>query len=574
MSKKILIGPAEEDIRALLSQSREPSEVIKTIQKEYGLDLLGIEHMYPLLDFCGYSRLDIHKACLDALNIETVKYIESSSFQLEQFYDLFDKTFPYIHIPLMQPIPMALLKKFERHVGEDVIEKLKSDMNVFANCPLNIKQRVYKQDEAFFQQSMLPLLNSYHHDETLQKLAINLKPDSYQEVIEQRRTHPIVYKFMEVIGGDPQIYLMFMQMVRIVFETTPYPSLCSLRIDVLMNYHDLGYEKTLQLDKCHQLIWSLDTCVRNQNMDESIIVKIKECFDLVKNGTPLYADFAMVLMDPMISNFLASCIVKWLRSSVDDNAPDDLEELISYTTKLLNLAEHAPTAVALNTKIPKLNKEIKNVLWTVLCEIFVNEDADMKIQIKESDFNALQGMLVRSDIARKVFVHYLIDRVQERDVGTLHRCLPLIIQTWPSPDFDERGIVYRQTYISFIRTMIEIVTKRNLYELIADVRWRQVIMENFLLKVVAWDEKIHEQLVWLLTDYFTDPKLLLKLGSQFILISEWADVVVSNGKVDEKTRNHLVEMYLHLISRARNVLNGEFTISPPAVIRFCTSHVV
>jgi hypothetical protein len=248
----------------------------------------------------------------------------------------------------------------------------------------------------------------------------------------------------------------------------------------------------------------------------------------------MYSDFAMVLMDPMISNFLASCIVKWLRSSVDDNAPDDLEELISYTTKLLNLAEHAPTAVALNAKIPKLDKEIKNVLWTVLCEIFVNEDADMKIQIKDSDFNALQGMLVRSDIARKVFVHYLIDRVQERDVGTLHRCLPLIIQTWPSPDFDERGIVYRQTYISFIRTMIEIVTKRNLYELIADVKWRQVIMENFLLKVVAWDEKIHEQLVWLLTDYFTDPKLLLKLGSQFILISEWADVVVSNGKVDEK----------------------------------------
>lgn len=116
---------------------------------------------------------------------------------MNRFYDLFDKTFPYIHIPLMQPIPMALLKKFERHVGEDVIEKLKSDMNVFANCPLNIKQRVYKQDEAFFQQSMLPLLNSYHHDETLQKLAINLKPDSYQEVIEQRYLHYTVR-----IGGD------------------------------------------------------------------------------------------------------------------------------------------------------------------------------------------------------------------------------------------------------------------------------------------------------------------------------------------------------------------------------------
>lgn len=44
---------------------------------------------------------------------------------------------------------------------------------------------------------------------------------------------------MDTIGEDPQIYIMLMQMIRIVFESTPYPSLCSLRVDILMNFHDL-----------------------------------------------------------------------------------------------------------------------------------------------------------------------------------------------------------------------------------------------------------------------------------------------------------------------------------------------
>jgi hypothetical protein len=57
-----------------------------------------------------------------------------------------------------------------------------------------------------------------------------------------RRTHPIVLKVMDTIGDDPQIYMMFMQMIRIVFEATPHPSLCSLRVDILMNFHDLDCE--------------------------------------------------------------------------------------------------------------------------------------------------------------------------------------------------------------------------------------------------------------------------------------------------------------------------------------------
>jgi hypothetical protein len=311
----------------------------------------------------------------------------------------------------------------------------------------------------------------------------------------------------------------------------------------------------LKLDKCHQLIWSLDTCVRNQNMDDTIIEKIKECFDDVKNGTPLYgysksimslydlynidklflnSDFAMVLMDPMISNFLASCIVKWLRSSVESNDVENLEELTNYSGKLLNLAEHAPNAIAHNTKIPKLDKDLKSKYWNTLCAVMIQEVQDLNHPMKVEQVEVIDTMLRRSDIARKVFVHYLVDRTQEGDVGTLCRCLPLIINTWPAPEFEEEKIIYRQTYLSFIKTMIDIVSKRNLYDCVADLRWRQVVVENFLLKVVAWDCRIHEQMVRLLAEYFVDPKILIKLGQQVAMLVEWADIIVTNGLKDEK----------------------------------------
>lgn len=70
----------------------------------------------------------------------------------------------------------------------------------------------------------------------------------YTKQLHYRRTHPIVLKVMDTISQDPEIYRMFIQMIRIVFEATPYPSLCSLRVDVLMNFHDLDCEPVCLID--------------------------------------------------------------------------------------------------------------------------------------------------------------------------------------------------------------------------------------------------------------------------------------------------------------------------------------
>ncbi|KAI9472246.1 MAG: cofactor of BRCA1-domain-containing protein [Benjaminiella poitrasii] len=576
VTKKQLIGPAEEEIRTLLSQSGDPLEAIKAIQKDYGLDLPGIDNMYPLLELCGYSRLEIHKACLDALNKAVVEHIEKPTFQLENFYDLFNRTIPYIHAPLMQPIPMALLKKFERYVEDDVIEQLKSDMAVFENCPMNIKQRVWKQDESYFQQTMISLVNSYHHDEGLQSLALNIKPDNYQEIIEQRRQHPIVEKVMATINQDPQIYKMFIKMIRIVFEATPHPSLCSLRVDILMNFHEINCPQITDLDPCHQLIYVLDSCVRNQNMDEIITERIKECFDDVENGSTLYSDFAMVLMEPMISNFLASMVVKLLKSTMTEKSPQSqspARRLVSYISKLLNLAQHAPVAIPKHTKIPKLEKDLKENFWDTMCAIMLEEGRDIPYNSPNGEKikSTMLHLLRKSDIVRKVFVNYLVDRTREGDIFTLSRYLPLVLETWPGPEVEEEGVIYRQTYLGFVKTMIDVLAKNHSEVCITDERWKQGVMVNFLFKVISLDWMIHEQLVRFLAEYYIDSKSLNKIGSKVAIVAEWADFMIINGFKDEKHLQRLKDVYGYLITRSNSVLNGEYRISSPVLSRFLSS---
>ncbi|KAI9263158.1 cofactor of BRCA1-domain-containing protein [Phascolomyces articulosus] len=529
---ELLGAGAADQIRDRFTQSSNPEEAIREIQRDYGLNILpGMDAIYKLLDLSDCKRAEVHSACLDALNQAAVARIESPEFGEEEFEQVFQRSLSYVAIPQLQPIPMALLRKFASMLEQDVLDMLKQDSDVFEQCPVNVKQRIWKQDESFFQEHILQMLNMYHYDDDLQEVAMDLRPDSYQDVLSTRRTHPIVVKLMEIIDGDQKLYSMVLETIRIVFQSSPFPSLCSIRVDLLMNYHEKAKSAVLKADKCHQLIWSLDTCVRTQNLDDVIIEKIKECFDNVKNGTPLYTDFAMVLMDPVISNFLSACIMRWLRISVDDNAPPDLEQLISYSAKLLNLAEHAPLAAHTQQKIPKIDKDIKEY-WASLCRIMLLEN-NSKGTIKPADAEKQRIMLTKSEIARKVFVQYCLDRTFEGDVTSLQRLLPFILETLPDIN-DNTNAAYEYTYESFIHTFISILIKKWLVECVMDEKWRATVFNGFLLQVVRWNTRPHKEVVQLLTKYFTGAKHQRLLSENIGLIAEWTDRICQLGHKDEK----------------------------------------
>lgn len=240
----------------------------------------------------------------------------------------------------------------------------------------------------------------------------------------------------------------------------------------------------------------------------------------------------MILMDPIISNFLAANIVKWLRSIVEVQ-DSTLDENINYNGKLLNLAEHAPAAVCNNTKIPKLDKDLKENFWNAMKSLIIEEQTKTT---NESVLETIAALLRKSEIARQVFVQYILDRVSAGDLFTLSKCLPLLLQTQTPQMFEDES---SQIYIGCIHTLMETVMKRYLMECITVPAWKNIIVEGFLLKVVGWSVKLHEQMIRFLAEYYADPNKLKKLGAHSAIIAAWSEATFRNGLKDEKVNAYL-----------------------------------
>lgn len=257
----------------------------------------------------------------------------------------------------------------------------------------------------------------------------------------------------------------------------------------------------------------------------------------------------MVIMDPAISNFLSQCVVKWLRTSVDEGAPENLEQLINYNAKLLNLAEHAPMAASKHQRIPKLDKDLRSRFWNAMCRIIVEEN-NPRATVGTNESEVITDMLRKSEIARKTFVHYCTDRAYEGDVATLQRCLPFVLASLPSSSSsDHSNDAHIFTYESFIDTFVNILAKKWLLNCIKDPQWRQPVMDNFLLQVVRWNTLAHKQVVLLLAEYFLHAKLLNQLNEKVALIAEWADYACEHGAKDSKVSNRYSCSITRLLTR-------------------------
>ena len=148
---------SSEYIRTLLSQ-HDPLTVISEVQSKHGLDLPNVNAVYPLLDFQGFTRHDVHKACLNAITSSILAKINDPEFTVEQyalfhffffyhtipqfhsqpancafgrFHKLLNQTLPQIMVPHLQPIPMALLERYPDDVDDDVLKMLKDDPALF-----------------------------------------------------------------------------------------------------------------------------------------------------------------------------------------------------------------------------------------------------------------------------------------------------------------------------------------------------------------------------------------------------------------------------------------------------------
>lgn len=79
------LEPSPDTLQQCIAESPNLEQAINDIQRDYSLSILpGMEAIYPLLDISGCTRLQIHTACLQAINNAAVTRILSPDFGLAE----------------------------------------------------------------------------------------------------------------------------------------------------------------------------------------------------------------------------------------------------------------------------------------------------------------------------------------------------------------------------------------------------------------------------------------------------------------------------------------------------------
>ncbi|OZJ04009.1 hypothetical protein BZG36_03623 [Bifiguratus adelaidae] len=572
MDKK-LIGKAGKDyIRNELS-ARDPKEVVNELQSKHGLKLRHITDVYPLLDLHKKSRLEVHSACLHALVQAMIDKIDTSEDPSNKYEKLLAETTPYLGVGPLQRIPIALLSKYPDLASDEELRDMVQNADIFDACPMAMKRRIWKADLALFQQHMLTLLNNYHHDEHLQLISRDMRVGGVVAMIRDRRQHPIVEAILDRIGEDTTIYSMFLDFIRLVFDATPYPSVCTLRFDLLMALHEREFKDVYRIDGAHNLAWTLDACIRNQVLDDSRLQNLKDSlseFQNMKRYSPVYGDVAMILMDPTASNLFSAYILEKLRTFVDKAPRASAMEPVKLVADLINLGANAKNIMENELKkAPKLDTAKHDRFWKIMIGMLADDNkSERRSELSTDQASTINGVLGEEEVCRKVYLQYVLDAATNLDILSLARSLPPILDHFPPLS---ASVLHTFGYESFFQTFMDIIRRMHLPSLLTKPEVAKVIMEDFLVPATRWSWFVHEHVVQLFIDCF-DTRVIGhpgNAGESVRQVGVWAEKTCQTGaKNDEKHMDNLYSLYRALIEQSHNIYDGHVKIAPPGVMDF------
>lgn len=205
-------------------------------------------------------------------------------------------------------------------------------------------------------------------------------------------------------------------------------------------------------------------------------------------------------------------------------------------------------------RAPKLDRALRDEFWNTMAGFVVDEQtdaagsADLTRDMEEPEIKNVEELCSRSEVARKLFLQYTLDRALILDVPALTRCLPRILNTLPSPPTPEQPsngdfVLHNFTYHSFLHSFLAALARSHLPRLITTPRFKKVVVDEFLIPLVErWDEPAHEIVAKFLCEFF-DVRVIggqvggvqvAGVGEAVSIVEEWADRVFIAGKKDEE----------------------------------------
>ena len=329
-----LIGNVGQEFVQTVLSTNDPATALTDIQTRAALSDPRCRPLLGLLDQLGLGRAESHRYIVEqALEVLLSRI---PSLPPERLLGLLEETFPYITIPDLRAVPLAVLDRL-RPVPATFLKQLASDREIFWELPVGVQRQAWELDRKLLTSHALSLVAAYTYETATWVQALNmdeanaplftplaaksskLDPSSEKEggIIavavgkgsEPQHSAPAaavaavagklpqlarrnlrngsaaLRHLVAMVGPSLAVYRGIVDLCTARFREAETPfvgmkdaALCALRSQLLMAIHDAGETGITHGDPCHKLAWTLDACLKDQAFSKRHVNEIQTFF--------------------------------------------------------------------------------------------------------------------------------------------------------------------------------------------------------------------------------------------------------------------------------------------------------
>jgi len=452
--------PGRDYLREALTSCQDPLKAIEDFQIENGILLPSLRPMLPLLDLHGIKRLDFHNSVLEDLRDKLVAQIAelgNSSDPKEKdkkLRDLLSKSFPVIQIKEVRPVVMSILKNMS-YIEDRYLRFLVRDKQLYADCDIEIKRHLWRDNQSLFGDEVSPLLSQYiknkehvlFNHESGQAGFFNGSPKS-------RRQAEVIQKLAEMIGTNVKLYDMTLQFLRTLFLRTKNVHYCTLRSELLMALHDREIQDIMSVDPCHKFTWCLDACIREKNVDLKRSRELQGFLDAIRRGQEqVLGDLSMTLCDPFAINFLSQSAMKLINHQVEKEGLPRDQPVLHLLLRMLALGLSAWEMIETQDfREPKLELPLLVQFLPSLMSLIVDDQVrslNSKFPVEDRDTASIiidhsgpppdmyDVQVSQCPIAATLAMQYTLQTAKNKDKTGIMRVLGVLAQNIKGHPFED-----------------------------------------------------------------------------------------------------------------------------------------
>ncbi|CAF4220258.1 unnamed protein product, partial [Rotaria sp. Silwood2] len=450
----------KEELKTTLTNCEDPFRAIKDIQDENGIALTQIRPALPLLDLLEVKRLDFHLAVLDDMKDRLIKRIQELAQRddKEQLETLLEKSFAVINLTHVTPIVMEIVKHMPK-IPDKYVKYIVEHEQIYSRAPIELKRLIWTDNHTLFQKELQPIISQYLVN--VEEQLLQCDHNYFLQLPKQRRqTSPTIQSLVHMIGTNIKLYDIVRTSLQKLFQRTKIVHYSSLRLLLLMAFHDLENNSVSKSDSIHIFVWTLDAALKERKLDLKKQREIEQFLDAHARDTDIInKHIPFVLTDPNIVSILAKSCILLLHKQVDDEIPlPRSNKELQFLLKLLNMGLYAwdvlDGAMSFHDAIDsKLLTHYLPFLIRLIVENRLNTDISsssiLKTLLPQTEF--VQYM-INNRLACQLFLRFIIETYHQKQFWLATQLIPYLNELIEYGSADK---VFLHQFVYFVRQSVE-----------------------------------------------------------------------------------------------------------------------